>query len=287
MHMMNRKQYKRVVIALVALYLTMFAARVVYDLITFDDPPPVAGDNYLFTSLKETKNVASLRKEYEGGVQTVDQKYERVASVSARTVAYDDDLTRLNEAINGTQAVVQMDNEQGLEGGRRLSRRIGVRPEHFDACLAAVREVGVPISYTSQTTDKTYEYRQMLATRQELEKRLESYISLRSHDGGINEKINLEDKIIEVESQLLMLAVDLGEYSDENAFCTINVSLYEGSPVNAARKIWNAFMWTNAAYIAMLAGAAAVCITVVVLVKTYRFLGDTLTSDGKKKGGEE
>ena len=74
------------------------------------------------------------------------------------------------------------------------------------------------ISVTTQKTDKTYEYRQMLALKSEMEKRLENYISLRGRSGSIQEMLSLEDKIIEVESLLLKQAVDLGEYSDDNAF---------------------------------------------------------------------
>ena len=286
--MMSRKQLKRTVVLLIALYVLIFAARAAYDLLTYDDPNPSVGENYLYASLKNdmraTQNVATLRKEYEGvsGAQALDQKYERVASVSAKTVAYEDDLARMNAAIDETQAVVQMENEQGLPGGRKLSRVIGVKPQYFDTCLEAVQALGIPISSTSQTIDKTYEYRRMLAQKQELEKRLESYITLRSHEGSINEKLNLEDKIIEVESQLLIQAVDLGEYSDENALCTINVSLHEGSPVSASRKIWNAFQWTNRCYFSLLGGVVALCLAAVVLTKSYRFLSAALTTDSKK-----
>ena len=123
----------------------------------------------------------------------------------------------------------------------------------------------------------------MLAQKQELEKRLESYISLRGRSGSINEMLSLEDKIIEVESMLLKQAVDLGEYSDDNALCTINVSLYEGNPASITRIIWNSFTWTNVCYFCILGGILLLCIIAVVLVKSYIFLGNILTSDNKKK----
>jgi len=286
--MMSRAQFKRTVIVLVALYLAIFAARIVYDLATFEEPAPAIGTNYLYSSLKgDTRqlNVASLRMEYVGpaATQVLDQKYERVASISAKTIHYDDDLAALNKAIEEAQAVVQMESEQGLAGERRLSRVIGVKPQYFDSCLAAIRGIGIPVSSTSQTTDKTYEYRQMLAQKEELEKRLESYIALRSFEGSVNERINLEDKIIEIERLLLLQAVDLGEYSDDNELCTINVSLYEGSPVSASRKIWNAFVWTNGCHFAIVGSVMALCLAAMVLVKTYRFFGSVLTADPKKE----
>ena len=290
--MLSRKQFKRAVILLIALYLVIFSARIVYDLTTYDDPTPAVGTNYLYAGLKDDMrllNVASLRKEYQvtAGTQVLDQKYERVASVSAKTTVYDEDLLKLNAAIEQTQAVVQMESEQGLPGERRLSRVIGVKPQYFDDALEAIRAVGMPVSYTSQKTDKTYEYRQMLAQKQVLEKRLESYIALRNHEGSVNERIGLEDKIIEVESLLLRQAVDLGEYSDDNELCTINVSLYEGSPVSAARKIWNAFVWTNGCFFAIVGSVLALCLVAMALTKTYRFFGTALTADSKKEKENE
>lgn len=285
--MPNRKQFKRTVIILIAVYVAIFAARTVYNLVTYDDQIPGGSVNYAYNNLRSdfaVQNFASERKEYIGtaGTQVLDQKYERVASTAARTAAYDDDLSKLNASIEESQAVVQMENEQGLPGSRRLTRAIGVKPEYFDVCLEAIRSVGTPISSVLQKTDKTYEYRQMLAQKQELEKRLESYVMLRSHEGSINERLNLEDKIIEVESQLLKQAVDLGEYSDENALCTINVSLYERGRISVANKIWNAFLWTNGCYFPILGCVVGLAAAAVVLVKAYRFLGAVLKAGGKK-----
>lgn len=289
-HMITRKQYKAAVIALIALYVLIFIARSVYDLITYEDL--TISDGFVYTGLKEEalmmSNVASYRKEYKGaaGVEVLDQKYEQIASVSAKTVKYDDDLAKLDSVIEGSQAVVQTENAQGLAGGRKLTRKIGVKPQFFDECLAGVSKIGTPISSTTQKIDKTYEYRQMIAQKQEYEKRLESYIALRDHGGSINELLNLEDKIIEVESQILRQSVDLGEYSDDNALCTINFSLYEGNPVSIARKIWNAFVWTNKCYFAVLGGALMICVSAALFVAIYFFIKKTITSDKKSESGK-
>ena len=286
--MMTKKQFKTAIIALLVLYVAIFAARFIYDLFTYEDP--AVSDNYYYNSyrdeIKMFENVASFKKEYAGevagSIEVLEQKYEQVATITAKTVSFDDDLAKLNAAIEQAQAVIQTEVAQGLEGSRTLKRVIGVKPQYFDSCLDAVKEVGILISSTSQKTDKTYEYRQMLAQKQELEKRLESYILLRERSGSIDEMLSLEDKIIEVESMLLQQAVDLGEYSDDNALCTINISLYEGNPANVARIIWNSFTWTTICYFCILGGILALCVIAVILIKAYIFLGRTLTSDGKK-----
>jgi len=287
--MITRKQFKTVIIALLALYAIIFAARFVYDLLTYEDT--AVSINYYYTGYKDelrmSANVASLKKEYAGevigNVTVLEQKYEQIATVTAKTVSFDDDLAKLDATIEQAQAVIQTEVAQGLMGSRTIIRVIGVRPQYFDSCLGAVKEVGMLISSTSQKTDKTYEYRQMLAQKQELEKRLDSYISLRSRSGSINEMLSLEDKIIEVESMLLQQAVDLGEYSDDNALCTINVSLYEGNPASVARIIWNSFSWATTCYACILAGLILLSLLAVVLVKAYIFLGNVLTADSKEK----
>jgi len=271
------------------MYAVIFAARLIYDLQTYEDP--VVSDNYYYSGYRDDQkmsaNVASLRKEYAGevagSIEVLEQKYEQVATITSKTVNFNDDLAKLDTAIEQAQAVIQTEVAQGLAGSRSLRRAIGVKPQYFDSCLDAVKEVGMLISSTSQKTDKTYEYRQMLAQKQELEKRLESYISLRGRSGSINEMLSLEDKIIEVESLLLQQAVDLGEYSDDNALCTINFSLYEGNQASAARIIWNSFVWANICYFCILGGILLVCIIAVILIKAYIFLGNVLTSDSKKK----
>jgi uncharacterized protein YfcZ (UPF0381/DUF406 family) len=285
--MLTKKQFKTAVMILLMLYAVIFVVRSVYDLITYDDP--TIGENFYYSSLKEdlrmSSNVASLRKEYtgeSGGVEVLDQKYERIASISTKTISYDTDLTELNQTIEQYQAVVQMENAQGLSGNRKLYWVIGVKPQYFDSCLADMQKIGMLISSTSQKIDKTYEYRQMLAQKEELEKRLESYTSLRDHGGSMQEMLNLEDKIIEVESQLLRQSVDLGEYSDDNALCTINVSLYEGNPISVARKIWNAFTWTNKCYFSIIGALLFLCLAAFMLTKAYFYLHRILTSSNEK-----
>ncbi|MCL1848695.1 MAG: DUF4349 domain-containing protein [Clostridiales bacterium] len=281
--MITRKQLKMVVTLLLVLYVIIFAARFGYDVFTFADPS--ISDNYYFPGPKSsttTSNVASFRKEYigatAGSVEVVEQKYEQIASVTTKTIAFDEDMIKLNSVIEQAQAVVQTELSQGLPGSRTLTRVIGVKPQYFDGCLEEIKDIGMLISISSQKTDKTYEYRQMVAYKQELEKRLESYVSLRERSGSIQEMLNLEDKIIEVESLLLQQAVDLGEYSDENALCTINILWHEGNPASTARIIWNSFKWTNLCYFAILAGIIFICMAAVIIVKTYLFLVRILTS---------
>jgi len=287
--MISKKKFKIAVIALLALYVIIFGARLTYDLVTYEDP--TVSVNYYYTGFRDEiasfSNFASFRKEYTGmvagSIEILEQKYEQVANIVTKTLSFDDDLAKLDVAIEQAQAVVQTESAQGLYGSRTITRTIGVKPQYFESCLKAAKDVGQLVSSNAQKNDKTYEYRQMLAQKQELEKRLDSYKSLREHSGSIIEMLSLEDKIIEVESMLLNQAVDLGEYSDDNALCTINVTLYEGNPTNFGRIIWISFKWASVCYFCILGGSAAICIAAVVIVKTYIFFKSKFTSDNKKK----
>ena len=57
----------------------------------------------------------------------------------------------------------------------------------------------------------------------------------------------------------------------------------EGSPVSPARKIWNAFMWTNTCYFAILGGVVAICFVAVVLMNCYHALSAVLTANPRVK----
>lgn len=290
---MTKKQFRIAVTALLILYVVIFAARYTYDMLTYKDPSVSAGyqSGGFRNELRMTSNVASFRKEYAGetvgSVEILEQKYEQVATVTAKTVAFDSDLLKLDDAVEQAQAVIQAETAQGLAGSRTLTRVIGVKPQYFDGLLETVKQIGLTVTSTSQKTDKTYEYRQMLAQKQELEKRLESYKSLRGRSGSVNEMLSLEDKIIEVESLLLQQAVDLGEYSDDNALCTINISLYEGNPANPARVIFSSLKWAAVCYFSVLGGIILICLTAVILTKTYIFFSRIVSSVNKKILGEK
>ena len=241
------------------LYVIMFLTRMVYDFAVYDDidtgyvtPVYYSGE----TSFRSVNNFASLKMDTApGGVGqlAVDQKYERIANIVTRTVNYDADITRFDDALKEYRAVVQIENRRGLAGSRRAEFTIGVRPDNFDEMHTTLSGIGKLTSTTTTTNDKTYEYRQMLAERDTLERRIAGYEELRKHGGSIPDLLQLEEKIIEVEAQIQQQKIGLGEYSDENAFCTINYTMYEGTETGALRRVWNTLAWTTATYLIIVA----------------------------------
>ena len=85
------------------------------------------------------------------------------------------------------------------------------------------------------------------AKKSSLEKIRKSLIELKNHTGKIDEFINLQNRILEIESELQDLGVLLGDFDEENEFCTVKFSLIEGRPsvpISLLHRIKVAFEWT-------------------------------------------
>jgi hypothetical protein len=269
--------FKRAVLVLLAIYVLLFVGRAIYDIATFEE----ADGNYnIYYSgydasdkLKMTQNIASFRQEYvtAGGVEVLDQKYEKIASLTAKTIHYDEDEKKLHKAIEECLAVVQMENRTGLEGSRRLNMVIGVKPDYFETAVESINSVGRIISFTTTVSDKTYEYRQMVAEKEKLVRQIESYQAMKERGGSISELLQVEDRIIEVEAQLQMQAVMLGDYSDDNALCTINFTLNEGNEASIWHKLWNAFTWATTTYLGFLGILLLTCGAAFVFLAVWKY----------------
>ena len=270
---MRLKIFKKFLYVLVLLYMSLFAARFGYDLVTFTDADITDNYNVYYPAEsydRKVSNIASQKMEFVlDGPATpavMEQKYERISNMTAKSVNYDDDMARLNASIENHRAVIQKENRRGLSGSRRADLTIGVRPESFDAMLDEISRIGSIISTNVTTADKTYEYRQMLAEKEILERRRTSYEELRKHGGSISELLQLEERIIGVEAEILQQMIGLGEYSDEYALCTINYSIYEGTEAGLSRKFWNALTWSTTTYMIIIGIAMFTALAALVLM---------------------
>ena len=279
---MSIKTFKKTILGFIVLYFAIFLARAVYDIITFKETDAVDNYNIYYVAEKDARSVSNYASEQMvynvGGAEAavLDQKYERIASIISKTVNYDADMEHFNAILDEHKAVIQMENRRGLPGGRRADFTIGVRPEAFDAMQEAISRIGAIVSSSVIKTDKTYEYRQMLAEKETLERRRASYEELRKFGGSIPDLLSLEDKIIEVESQIQQQLIGLGEYSDDNALCTINYTLYEGSEAGTLRKLWNALKWSTATYAIILCIVIFTAIAARIFVWSWSKIKETL-----------
>jgi len=67
-----------------------------------------------------------------------------------------------------------------------------------------------------------------------LQATLSSLNDLKKKNGAVGDFVTLHDKILEIETQLQILGVDLGNFNTENEFCTLHFSLLEGSAIRKA-----------------------------------------------------
>lgn len=197
----------------------------------------------------------------DSAAKTADQKYEKVASVSTYSDAFTADEKALRALVPRHRALIQFEQSSGLAGARHLDLAIGVPPAEFEAMVEAARRIGRLQAIRVDKADKTNEYRGLQAKRLSLEKTRDSLTRLKSTGGGrMEELMHLENRLLEIESELQTLGVQLGDYDTENEFCTVKVTLDErarqrGIPWLTRMKV--ALEWTIK-YYALLVFIAAV-----------------------------
>lgn len=237
-----------------------------------------AGSAYSFGDGR--KNYATDKLSFASGqgmpAKSVDQKYEKVASLLSKTNTFDDDEKKVRDLIKKYNAQVQFEQSSGLPGSKRLNLAIGVQPAKFDSMVIELKGISSLVSNQINKTDKTNEYKDLNAKKVSLEKTREALLGLKTKGGSIDEQINLASKIREIETELQEMGVSLGEFDAENEFCTIKYSLDEERAAQRAQisflhRVKVALEWTIKYYlltlIVLLAGALTTLVTVLVLDK--------------------
>jgi hypothetical protein len=229
------------------------------------------------------RNYASEKLAMKGKADTpaysVDQKYEKVASIQSRTRSFDNDEKRIHSLTAQFNALIQFEQSFGLAGVRRLNLAIGVPPAKFDEMVAEVKNIGQLASVRVDKSDKTNEYKDLNAKRISLEKTRDELAKLKNVGGNIEERINLENRLLEIEGEIQATGVKLGEYDQENEFCTIKLGLTEignaqaGIPLLTRLKV--ALEWTIKYYAVLLASlvlATVLILLVVLLLERFKLI---------------
>ncbi len=197
--------------------------------------------------------------------QVLDQKYERVADIRSSSTEFDADTARIRAIAVRVAAVVQSENAYGLSGSRVLSLSLGVVPAAFDGAVESLRAVGKIKSITASKTDRTADFKALEAKRSSLEKTRDGLKALRRTGAALSDLVALESKILEIEGQIQELGVSLGDFSETNSFCTIDVALEEAATRGAGHVLaaaleslaWAAFVELGIAASCLAAAAVA------------------------------
>ena len=274
---MNAKLIKRIFIILIASFAVIFILRFVYELSFYFNSagsysrPQYIYDGYNYSapdygyisSLSGIQNISTAKQRITGDGGSIeinyDQKYEMISKMTAESDDFENDVGTLRKEIDDLNGVVQMENSSGLEEHRSRSLwiSIGIPPGKFDLLVDKVKTIGNLTSFSVNKTDKTTEFRSYLAQREALEKTLESYNSLKTIGGSITDLLVVEQKIIEVEKEILQMGVTLGIYDESQSMCTVDFTLNEYYSVNYKSSIEfymiidsasNALLWTLGFY---------------------------------------
>lgn len=184
----------------------------------------------------------------------VDQKYEKVAEINTKSSEFDQEEKNIRSSIQSNNAIIQFEQKKGNEGYRRLSLLIGVPPENFDTLYQQLIKIGRVQSKQITKKDKTNEFRELKAKKNSLEQIRNSLIELKSKGGKIEEYVNLENRILEIEQQLQDLGVNLGDFDQENEFCTVKLALIEGKEqvISFTQRVKVALEWTVKVYMGIM-----------------------------------
>jgi Domain of unknown function (DUF4349) len=200
------------------------------------------------------KNYASLKSAapVAPGVLPGDvQKYEKVGTLTQSTAEFDKDKQRILEATSGHQGVIQLERATGLKGRQVLTLGIGVPPDKFDAFIEAAKAIGKNVQIDVVKNDKTNEYLQLKAKRTTQEKARTALEDLKASGGSVEERVNVQNRLTEVEEKIQDLGVSLGEFDTQNELCTVKLTLREArgaSTTPVVQRILRALEWSAKTY---------------------------------------
>lgn len=272
-----KKKFKKTILFLSILFIAFFVFRFVYGYYK-TDAEYANYSNDFFSNLG-----SSLRKNYASEKFSFtpknnmpqsnfaeSQKYEKTGSIKSKTSQFEEDESSIKKFITKFNAVTQYEQNLGKKGNREEHLVIGVTPDLFDSTCAALKQIGDLKSIEITKVDKTNEYRQLNAKKSSLDKTLQSLNELKSRGGQISDYITLHDKILEIETQLQELGVQLGDFNEANEFCTIKFSLYEGASekkVSLFQRIKTSLEWTIKYYsLFILALFGIVCVSFITIL---------------------
>jgi hypothetical protein len=263
-----KQRFAKYTIRLGALFVVLFVFRLIYGyVVTSAYNSDDYSDNFFNRVDHLRKNYASeklaMKAPLPDGPQpgaAASQKYEKTATVRSKTTQFEKDVTAFQGLTKAFTGVIQYEQNTGNKGNRQVHWLIGINPDKFDSFYVKVQGIAQVKSNTITKIDKTNEYRQLNARKASLEKNLASLNELKSKGGVINDYITLHEKILELETQLQELGVELGNFDTENEFCTVRLSLYEGAPerkVSIMQRLKVALEWTIKYYAVLIVSLLA------------------------------
>ncbi len=288
------KRLRRMFLILLAVYAALFALRLGYGFMVYPDGvQEPRWDNQVQRQsgadmLSQSKKNYASEKKYApsapAAAQSVDQKFEKTASISSKSQAFTEDEQRIRSLVQTQKAIIQDEQTLGNKGARQLHLIIGVNPDTFETFYEAAHKIGTVTSTSTNKQDKTNEYLALKAKRASLESTRAALIDLKKNQGRIDEFIQLQSRILEVEQELQNLGVALGDFDEVNAFCTVRFSLFEDKiaaqeRISFAHRVGVAFFWATEYFVYSMGLLLLVLVTafmLLVVLDRFRILARLL-----------
>jgi hypothetical protein len=237
----------------------------------------------VMTKSSSVRNYASVKFKVAQQEAAVEQKYEKIASVSATTEKYDEDQQRARDAIKTHNALIQEEAVNNYNRRNVLNLTIGVPPGEFDAIVADLKLIGKIQDFQITKTDKTNDFLELKAKRATLEKTRDSLIGLKAQGGKIEELVKLEQEVLSLEDKIQSFGVQLGQFDKVNEFCTVRFTLAE-TKAEIVRSphlgyLIESLHWASTVYLAWLGiacvGLIAVILLLIIIEKSKIFHPET------------
>ena len=253
-----KKSYKKLVAILLLIFVVLFLFRLAYGYTKeVGTEQTFADDQFFQIHQNERKNYASKKYQVIAGQMPVrvDQKYEKIAEITSLTSKFEHIELQVRKQIAEQQGLIQFENKSGNKGARQMNLVIGVPPENFDSIYGSLTKLGKIQTKQITKKDKTNEYKELNAKKYSLQNIRTSLVELKSKGGKIEEFMHLENRILEIDQQLQELGVSLGNFDDENEFCTVKFSLSERQDIQISllHRIKVALEWTIKTYLKIMA----------------------------------
>lgn len=205
-------------------------------------------------------------------VNTIVQKYEKIGYIDVTSTNFERDEKKLRNVIKKYNALNQYEQNTGLTGDRVLKLAIGVEPDKFDTVVKEVKTIGELTSFDVSTYDKTTEYHELQAKKASLETSRSSLEVLKQKGGNIDEYINLENRIMEVDTELQSLGVNIGDYDKSGNLCTIKFTISETrvkERIPVMVQTMSALEWTIIHYLLFVLTLLLASLVALIIIKIY------------------
>ena len=233
MGLITRPSIKKQLFWLLLMFLVLLVVRLIFGYITYPDGSErrVNHFNNISDFQLARKNYAS-KKMAKGSVSqasamSVDQKYEKIGSLANTTEAYEENEKALYRLIKDEELMIQLEQKSGLPESRKLNIALGVIPDKFDNIIEQLKNIGTVKRIQIDKKDKTNEYKKLEAKRVSLQKARESLMALKQSGGEVKDMIELTNRLLVIENEIQDLGVILGEFDENNEFCTVKFTLQE------------------------------------------------------------